>query len=112
MVTGLLSQEGWDKAGWYDLGQLSAHDPFSADGLTATYDNTVPLVMSSQMTVQGRSEVSRGDGSNIINPYLTQVLVEFIPDDDGVLTPVDDRTLDPSLKVDCRIALGFAPGYT
>ena len=50
----------------------------------------------------------RGDGSTvsftISETPEADALVEFIPfDDDGVLTPTDDRTLDSIVRVDCLL---------
>jgi hypothetical protein len=130
MVTGLLfSQEaGWDKAGWYDFPwdnyPASRIKAFSADGLTATFTITpAPLVSdvyqvyvtSDDSSRKKRSEVFRGDGSTT-SFTLNSIpdagsLVEFIPfDDDGVLTPVDDRTLDSIIKGGLfGSAIGSAP---
>jgi hypothetical protein len=130
MVTGLLfSQEaGWDKAGWYDFpwdnyGE-SRIKAFIADGLTATFTITpAPAISdvyqvyttSADSTRVKRTEVLRGDGSTTSFTLDTVpaagTLVEFIPfDDDGVLTPTDDRTLDSIIKGGLfGSALGSAP---
>jgi hypothetical protein len=60
-------------------------------------------------------DVIRGDGSTVAFTISetpeANALVEFIPfDDDGVLTPTDDRTLDSIVKGGLfRSALGHAP---
>jgi len=130
MVTGLLfSQEaGWDKAGWYDFPWdnygASRIKSFSADGLTATFTITpAPAISdvyqvyltSADSTRVKRTEVFRGDGSTTSFTIGTipaaGTLVEFIPfDDDGVLTPTDDRTLESIIKGGLfGSALGSAP---
>ena len=130
MVTGLLfSQEsGWDKAGWYDFpwdnyGQ-SRVKAFTADGSTTAYTfATAPTttdlyqvyITHGDSTRRKLTDVIRGDGStvtfNISETADSNALVEFIPfDDDGVLTPTDDRTLDSIVKGGLfTSALGHAP---
>jgi len=130
MVTGLLfsQEQGWDKEGWYDFpwdnyGE-SRIKAFRADGLTASFTITPApavsdvyqvYVTSDDSTRKKRNEVIRGDGSTTVF-ILTSVpdagsLVEFIPfDDDGVLTPTDDRTLDSIIKGGLfGSAIGSAP---
>jgi len=118
MVTGLLFSQGqgWDKEGWYDFpwdtyGE-SRIKSFSADGLTATFTITPApsvsdvyqvYVTSGDSTRKKLSEFFRGDGSTtsftLDSVPDAGALVEFIPfDDDGVLTPTDDRTLDSIIK--------------
>jgi len=130
MVTGLLfSQEaGWDKAGWYDFpwdnyGE-SRVKAFRADGSTAAYTfDTAPAtsevyqvyLTQDDSTRKKLPDVIRGDGSTttftISETPEENALVEFIPfDDDGVLTPTDDRTLDSIIKGGLfTSALGHAP---
>ena len=130
MVTGLLFSQGqgWDKEGWYDFpwdtyGE-SRIKAFSADGLSATFTITpAPVtsdvyqvyVTSGDSTRKKLSEFFRGDGSTTaftLNSIPdTGALVEFIPfDDDGVLTPTDDRTLDTIIKGGLfGSAIGSAP---
>ena len=130
MVTGLLFSQGqgWDKEGWYDFpwdtyGE-SRVKAFSADGLTATFTITPAPSVSDVYQVyvtQGDStrkkltDIFRGDGTTTAFT-LTSIpdagaLVEFIPfDDDGVLTPTDDRTLDSIVQGGLfGSALGHAP---
>ena len=133
MVTGLLfSQEaGWDKAGWFDFPWDNYGDSrvraFRADGSTATYTfDPAPAkteayqvyVTKGDSTRTQLSDVFRGDGSTATFTLSTtpdeDALVEFIPiDDDGVLTPVDDRTLDSLVTGGLfTTALGVAPSDT
>ncbi len=130
MVTGLLfSQEaGWDKAGWYDFPWdnygTSRVKAFRADGTTGTFNITPApsvsdvyqvYVTSNDSTRKKLDGVFRGDGSTTAFTISvvpdTGALVEFIPfDDDGVLTPTDDRTLDSIVKGGLfNSALGHAP---
>ena len=118
MVTGLLfSQEaGWDRAGWYDFAWdnfgASRIKAFTADGSTKTYVfDSAPLltdvyqvyITHGDSTRTKLADVIRGDGSTVaftlsITPD-ENALVEFIPfDEDGVLTPTDDRTLDSIIQ--------------
>ena len=130
MVTGLLftQEAGWDKAGWYDFpwdnyggSRIKA---FRADGSTAVYTfDTAPAttdvfqvyITHGDSTRRKLSDVIRGDGSTtaftISETADSNALVEFIPfDDDGVLTPTDDRTLDSIIKGGLfTSALGHAP---
>ena len=118
MVTGLLftQSQGWDNSAWYDYPWdnygLSRTVPFLADGSTNSYTfSTAPssgdvyyvYVTENDSTRRKLSDVITGDGSTktftlSITPN-TNALIEFIPaDDDGVLTPTDDRTLDSIIK--------------
>ena len=130
MVTGLLfSQEaGWDKSGFYDYPWdnygASRIKAFRADGTNNDYTfDTAPAstevfqvyITQDDSTRKKLNDVIRGDGSTVrfgISeiPELN-ALVEFIPfDDDGVLTPTDDRTLDSIVKGGLfTSALGHAP---
>ena len=130
MVTGLIfSQEaGWDKSGWYDFPWDnyggSRVKAFRADGSTTAYTfDTAPAstdvyqvyLTQDDSTRKKLSDVIRGDGSTatftISETPEANALVEFIPfDDDGVLTPTDDRTLDSIIKGGLfTSALGHAP---
>ena len=130
MVTGLLfSQEaGWDKAGWYDFPWdnygSSRVKAFRADGSTAVYTfDTAPAttevfqvyITQDDSTRKKLGDVIRGDGSTVAFTISetpeANALVEFIPfDDDGVLTPTDDRPLDSIVKGGLfRSALRHAP---
>ncbi len=130
MVTGLLftQEAGWDKAGWYDFPWDNYGDSrvkaFRADGSTRvfTFDpapaSTVVYqvyITEDDSTRRKLSDVFRGDGSTssftISETIEENALVEFIPfDDDGVLTPTDDRTLDSIIKGGLfNTALGHSP---
>ena len=130
MVTGLLfgQEQGWDKAGWYDFPWDNYGDSkvkaFRADGSTAAYTfDTAPAssdvyhvyLTQDDSTRKKLSDVIRGDGSTvsftISETPEADALVEFILfDDDGVLTPTDDRTLDSIVKGGLfTSALGHAP---
>ena len=130
MVTGLLfSQEaGWDKAGWYDFPWdnygSSRVKAFRADGSTAVYTfDTAPAttevfqvyITQDDSTRKKLGDVIRGDGSTVAFTISetpeANALVEFIPfDDDGVLTPTDDRTISSIVKGGLfTSALGHAP---
>tara|TARA_A100001015_G_scaffold231170_1_gene261693 strand:+ start:210 stop:13220 length:13011 start_codon:yes stop_codon:yes gene_type:complete len=130
MVTGLLftQEAGWDKAGWYDFPWDnyggSRVKAFRADGSTAVYTfDTAPAttdvfqvyLTQDDSSRRKLSDVVRGDGSTttftISETPEENALVEFIPfDDDGVLTPTDDRTLDTIIKGGLfTSALGHAP---
>jgi len=118
MVTGLLfnQSQGWDNAAWYDYPWdnygLSRTVPFLADGSTNSYtfatapaSGDVYYVYSSEddSTRRKLSDIITGDGSTTTFTLSTtpnqNALIEFIPaDDDGVLTPTDDRTLDSIVK--------------
>ena len=130
MVTGLLfSQEaGWDRAGWYDFPWdnygVSKVKAFTADGSSTAYTFDIApattdvyqvYITHGDSTRRKLTDVIRGDGStatfNISETADSNALVEFIPfDDDGVLTPTDDRTLDSIVKGGLfTSALGHAP---
>ena len=130
MVTGLLftQEAGWDKAGWYDFPWdnfgTSRIKAFRADGSTASYTfDSAPAssevyqvyLTQDDSTRKKLSDVIRGDGLTVTFTISetpeANALVEFIPfDDDGVLTPTDDRTLDAIVKGGLfTSALGHAP---
>ena len=118
MITGLLFSQGqgWDKAGWYDFPWdhygVSSIKTFIADGTTRTFTfDTAPAttdvyqvyISADDSTRLKLDDVIRGDGSTTTFTLSVtpdeNALVEFIPfDDDGVLTPTDDRTLDSIVK--------------
>ena len=118
MVTGLLfnQSQGWDNSAWYDYPWdnygLSRTVPFLADGTTKSYTfPTAPAsgevfhvyVSENDSTRRKLSDVFTGDGSTTTFELSVSqnenALIEFIPaDDDGVLTPTDDRTLDSIVK--------------
>ena len=130
MVTGLLftQEAGWDKAPWYDFPWdnygNSRIKAFRADGINNDYQfDTAPAstevfqvyITQDDSTRKKLPDVIRGDGSTtnfaISETPEENALVEFIPfDDDGVLTPTDDRTLDSIVKGGLfTSALGHAP---
>ena len=130
MVTGLLfsQDQGWDASGWYDFPWdnygVSRIKAFTADGSTAAFTfATAPAttdvyqvyITHGDSTRRKLSDIIRGDGSTatftISETPDSNALVEFIPfDDDGVLTPTDDRTLDSIVKGGLfTSALGHAP---
>jgi len=130
MVTGLLfnQEAGWDKSGWYDFPWdnygNSRIKAFRADGSTSSYTfDTAPTstevyqvyITADDSTRRKLSDVIRGDGSTVTFTISEtadgDALVEFIPfDDDGVLTPTDDRTMDSIIKGGLfTSALGHAP---
>ena len=130
MVTGLLFNQsaGWDKSGFYDFPfdnyGKSRIKAFRADGSTAVYTfDTAPAttevyqvyLTQDDSTRRKLADVIRGDGSTVAFTISetpeANALVEFIPfDDDGVLTPTDDRTLDSIVKGGLfGSALGHAP---
>jgi hypothetical protein len=130
MVTGLLfsQEQGWDRSGWYDFPWDNYGDSrvkaFRADGSTATFTfDTAPAtsdvyqvyITADDSTRRKLDDVMRGDGSTtaftISETPDANALVEFIPfDDDGVLTPTDDRTLDSIVQGGLfGSALGYAP---
>tara|TARA_Y100000591_G_scaffold27927_2_gene20620 strand:+ start:8216 stop:21100 length:12885 start_codon:yes stop_codon:yes gene_type:complete len=133
MVTGLLfnQSQGWDRSGWYDFPWdqygSSRIKAFRADGTANTFTfDTAPsssevfqvYITEDDSTRRKLSDVVRGDGSTVQLPIgglsitpNANALVEFIPfDDDGVLTPTDDRTLDSIVKGGLfGSALGHAP---
>ena len=117
MVTGLLfSQEGgWDNSPYYnypwDNFGASRIKSFLGDGSSSTFTfDSAPAstevytvyVTTTDSTRNKLSDTFRGDGVTTAFSLTTvppiNSLVEFIPfDDDGVLTPTDDRTLDTLL---------------
>ena len=135
MVTGLLftQGQGFDKYGYYDFAWdnfgKSNILTFSGDGSTTTFsfdtppaDNTVYLIYTTVngirtkvLNASGVHDSFRGDGSTsskiLANAPADGTLVEFIPyNEDGVLTPTDDRTLDTVVKGGLfGSALGYAP---
>ena len=116
MVTGLLfnQSQGWDRAKWYDYPWdnygLSRVVPFLADGTTSNFTATLEAgtayhvyVSQDDSTRTKLSTVITGTGSSqtitSIPVQNQNALIELIPaDDDGVLTPIDDRTLDSIIK--------------
>jgi len=114
MVTGLAfnSSQGWDRSLWYespwDNYGLSRVKTFYGDGSSVNFTfSTAPLATDVYTVyINGIRQISlvfRGDGSTktfTVVPEDSSVVgngdkIEFIPfDDDGVLTPTDDRTLD------------------
>jgi hypothetical protein len=133
MVTGLLfnQSQGWDRSGWYDFPWDnyggSRVKAFKGDGSSNTFTfDTAPAttevyqvyITEDDSTRRKLTDVVRGDGSSVVMPVgglsitpNANALVEFIPfDDDGVLTPTDDRTLDSIVKGGLfGSALGHAP---
>ena len=130
MVTGLLfSQEaGWDKAAWYDYPfdnyGTSKVKTFYADGSSEKFifDTAPPAgtvyhvyITENDSSRRKTSDIFRGDGSTTVFSLAVMpnegALVEFIEfDDDGVLTPSDDRTLDSIIKGGLfKSALGTNP---
>jgi hypothetical protein len=129
MVTGLLfnQDQGWDRSGWYDFpwdnyGE-STVKTFRGDGSTVSFtfdsapDSTkVYQVYTTSAGIKTKTADSfRGDGSTttftLTSAPADGTLVEFILfNDDGVLTPTDDRTLDSIIKGGLfTSALGYAP---
>jgi hypothetical protein len=114
MVTGLAftNDQGWDRSPWYanpwDNYGTSRVKTFYGDGSTTAFTfDTAPLATDVYTVyVNGERQTSlvfRGDGSTrtfTVTPDDSSVVgngdkIEFIPfDDDKVLTPTDDRTLD------------------
>ena len=133
MVTGLLfnQSQGWDRSGWYDFPWDNYGNSrviaFRGDGSSNTFTfDTAPAstdvyqvyITEDDSTRRKLTDVVRGDGSTVTLPVgglsispNANALVEFIPfDDDGVLTPTDDRTLDSIVKGGLfTSALGHAP---
>jgi hypothetical protein len=110
MVTGLpfTNDQGWDKSPWYenpwDNYGTTRTKTFYGDGSTSTYTFDTAPVSTDLYTVyfdgtRQTSDVIRGDGSTTTFTFTSApgdgVKVQLIPfDDDTVLTPTDDRTLD------------------
>jgi len=129
MVTGLLfnQEQGWDKSGWYDFPWDNYGDTrvktFIGDGSTLSFTfSTAPTsaevyqVYTTSAGIRTKTTDSfRGDGSTttftLTSAPAAGILIEFIPfNDDGVLTPTDDRTLDSIIKGGLfTSALGYAP---
>ena len=130
VVTGLLFSQGqgWDKSPWsdfsWDVYGKTEIVSFTADGSTNAFTFTpAPAVTKvyqvyiteDDSTRRKLSDVFRGDGSTstfIISEVPNEnALVEFIPfDDDGVLTPTDDRTIGSFIGGGLfSSALGTAP---
>jgi len=130
MVTGLAfsSGQGWDRSPWYDnpwdTYGLSRVKTFYGDGSTTAF--TFPSAPSATDVytvyingVRQTSLVFRGDGSTktfTVIPDDSSVVgagdeIQFIPfDDDGVLTPTDDKTLDSLISGGLfGSAVGIAP---
>jgi hypothetical protein len=113
MVTGLAfnNDQGWDRSPWFDQSWdaygTTRVKTFYGDGSTATYTfDTAPLVTDVYTVyfdgVRQTADVFRGDGSTVTFTLASApgsgVKVELIPfDEDKVLTPTDDRTLDTLL---------------
>ena len=110
MVTGLAftNDQGWDKSPWYDspwdtYGSTNVKT-FYGDGSTATYTFDTAPDVTKVYTVyydgtRQTADVFKGDGSTktftLNSAPGDGVKVELIPfDEDKVLTPTDDRTLD------------------
>jgi cyclophilin family peptidyl-prolyl cis-trans isomerase len=114
MVTGLAfsNDQGWDRSPWYnnpwDNYGTSRIKIFYGDGSSTAFTFDTAPVITDVYTVYINGErqtslVFRGDGSTktfSVIPDDSSVVgngdkIEFIPfDDDRVLTPTDDRTLD------------------
>ena len=110
MVTGLAftNDQGWDKSDWYsntwDNYGTSRTKTFYGDGSTVTFTfDTTPSTTDVYTVyyngIRQTNEVFRGDNTTtsftLSSAPGNSVKVEFIPfDDDTVLTPTDDRTLD------------------
>jgi hypothetical protein len=114
MVTGLAfsNDQGWDRSPWYnnpwDNYGTSRIKIFYGDGSSTAFTFDTAPVITDVYTVYINGErqtslVFRGDGSTktfTVIPDDSSVVgngdkIEFIPfDDDRVLTPTDDRTLD------------------
>ena len=126
MVTGLLFKEdqGWDRSPWYDTPWdnygSSSVKTFYGDGSTVLYTfDTAPSSTDVYTVyfdgVRQTTEVFRGDGSTTELTLGTApgngVKVELILfDDDKVLTPTDDRTLDTLLTGGLfNSAVGISP---
>ena len=125
-VTGLLfnQDQGWDRSPWYDrpwdaYGSTKVKT-FYGDGSTATYTfDTAPLATDVYTVyydgTRQTADVFRGDGSTTQFTFTAAagngVKVELIPfDEDTVLTPTDDRTLDTLLSGGLfNTAVGISP---
>ena len=126
MVTGLAfsNDQGWDRSPWYDTSWDSYGTTrvktFYGDGSTASYTfETAPVVTDVYTVyydgVRQITDAFRGDGSTVTFSLTAApgagVKVELIPfDDDKVLTPTDDRTLDTLMSGGLfSSAVGIAP---
>jgi hypothetical protein len=130
MVTGLAfnSGQGWDRSPWYDnpwdTYGLSRVKTFYGDGSSTAFTFASAPKATDVYTVyingvRQTSLVFRGDGSTktfTVIPDDSSVVgngdeVQFIPfDDDGVLTPTDDKTLDSLISGGLfGSAVGIAP---
>lgn len=130
MVTGLAfnSGQGWDRSPWYDnpwdTYGLSRVKTFYGDGSSTAFTFATAPSATDVYTVyingvRQTSLVFRGDGSTktfTVIPDDSSVVgngdeVQFIPfDDDGVLTPTDDKTLDSLISGGLfGSAVGIAP---
>ena len=126
MVTGLAftNDQGWDRSPWYDVTWDSYGTTrvktFYGDGSTASYTfDSAPSATDVYTVyyngVRQTADVFRGDGStttfSLASAPASGALVELIPfDDDKVLTPTDDRTLDTLLSGGLfSSAVGIAP---
>ena len=126
IVTGLLFTEeaGWDKSGWYDfpwdIFGSSSILTWYGDGSTVSFSFPTAPVKGDVYTTyfdgtRQTAEVFNGDGSTKAFTLSTApgsgVKVELIKfDDDKVLTPTGDRTLDSIVKGGLfDTALGVAP---
>ena len=127
MVTGLAFNEsqGWDRSPWYDVPWdnygSSKVKTFYGDGSTVLYTfDTAPLATEVYTVyydgVRQTTDVFRGDGSTTEFTLTTApgdgVKVELILfDDDTVLTPTDDRTIDSLVSGGLfSSAVGISPG--
>ena len=130
MVTGLAfnSGQGWDRSPWYDnpwdTYGLSRVKTFYGDGSSTAFTFATAPSATDVYTVyingvRQTSLVFRGDGSTktfTVIPDDSSVVgngdeIQFIPfDDDGVLTPTDDKTLDSLISGGLfGSAVGIAP---
>jgi hypothetical protein len=118
------NDKGWDKSPWYEMPWdnfgLSRVKVFYGDATTTQFtfdvapttldvytiyftDQSDSTKLANTNRIRQVSQVIRGDGSTRTftitddngNPAGDEILIELIPfDDDGVLTPTDDKTLD------------------
>ena len=126
MVTGLAfsNDQGWDRSPWidsvWDTYGSTRVKTFYGDGSTASYTFATAPVATDVYTVyydgvRQLSDVFRGDGSTVTFTLASApgsgVKVELIPfDEDKVLTPTDDRTLDTLMSGGLfSSAVGIAP---
>ena len=126
MVTGLAftNDQGWDRSPWYDAAWdtygTSRVKTFYGDGSTASYTfDSAPSATDVYTVyyngVRQIADVFRGNGTTTVFSLASApgagVKVELIPfDDDKVLTPTDDRTLDTLMSGGLfSSAVGIAP---